>query len=157
MHCILYQQLHGSYKFQHDCWAPPEERQAFMLRLKVGNKRMGAPPEERYTSFHVQIICRTRPAHSGTLCIVELIIFINSYLPDIWTEFKLLNDELWSPYKYCLICKNKHVTMCHSNMLLQAWVRITLLLCIFMLRSSLYNIIPNAWHLAQDLWACMDG
>ena len=26
--------------------------------------------------------------------------------------------------------------MCHSNMLLQAWVRNTLLLCIFMLRGS---------------------
>ena len=42
-------------------------------------------------------------------------------------------------------------------MLLQARVRVTLLLCIFMPRSSLFNTIPNAWHLAQDLWACMDG
>ena len=111
---------------------------------------MGAPPEERYTSFHVQVICRTRPAHSGTLCIVELIMFINSYLPDIWTEFKLLNDELWSPYKYCLICKTNMlqcaIVTCYYKLGLG-----TLYCSAFSCLEVVLDVIPNAWHLAQDL------
>ena len=47
-------------------------------------------------------------------------IFVNSYLPDIGQNLNPINDELWSPYKYCLICilnmLQCAIVTCHSKL-----------------------------------------
>ena len=73
---------------------------------------------------------RGQPILARSACGVDNIL-VNSYLPDIGQNLNLINDELWSPYEYCLICKNNMLPCAIVTCLLQAWVRVTLLLCIF--------------------------